>query len=148
MVFVIDLGINDTRTGTATSKATYKLRLQKMIDQILTVDWPTNGRVVLEYPTYFTPNVVTTFTYNEAGLELLQEYQAAIDELVAAYKVSNPGRVVGGTNYASAAFATGFKSYLTAEAGPSGTYYLHPNATGADLMGRSWAADIYNGFAT
>ena len=73
---------------------------------------------------------------------MLKSYLPRIDLLLATNLVLHPGRVFAGDKLAYGYFETNYLTLLTPESGVDGTFYLHPNASGAVVLGAFWANAI------
>ena len=77
------------------------------------------------------------------GLARLQTYFPELRSLVEKYSKTNPGQVflgdLKGFNY----FKKNHLTDLIPESGQAGTFYLHPNKKGADVLGKLWGEAIY-----
>ncbi|HWY31695.1 MAG TPA: RICIN domain-containing protein, partial [Candidatus Acidoferrum sp.] len=134
LVFSIMLGANDS--GHSISATSYQQNLQSIISQFLS-NYP-SAFICIHYPIWYTN------TENNA-LSLEQSYFPKIDQLVANNETTYPGHVLAGDkgtafNY----FSSNYLNALTAETGANGTFYLHPNITGAIALGQLWANAIAN----
>ena len=104
-----------------------------------------NALVFVHYPSWYSPNTEPSpgAFYNN-GLALLQTYFPEIDQLVANCATNYPGHVFEGETQAFNFFSTNYHYLvdMTAENGPQGTYYLHPDIAGAVDLGQFWANGI------
>ena len=145
LVFSIMLGTNDSAmegpTGSPVSPNNYRKNLESMIDHLL-VDYP-DAKVVVHRPIWYSPNTYNYSRYLSEGLQRLESYFGQIDAMVESYGKSHPGRVFAGDRDAFDFFKKNFLDYLKPEKGQQGTFYLHPNAEGDDILGRFWATAIY-----
>lgn len=141
--FSIMLGTNDSAEkgteGAPVSTATYKQNIKKIIDA-LHKEVP-QAKFLLNYPIWYSPNTHNGATYLQAGLDRLNSYHPVIDNIVSEYAASNPGMVYAGEKSAYGFFENNTE-YFTSEAGNSGTFYLHPNATGAVKLAEYWSGSI------
>ena len=145
LVFSIMLGANDSAqsgtTGAPVSATNYEQNLQSIIDQFL-VNYP-NAFVFAHYPTWYSNlNTHNGALYGPAGAALLKTYLPQIDLLVSSNAVLHPGHVFAGDKLAYDYFSTNYLTLLTPETGVDGTFYLHPNAAGAVVLGGLWANAI------
>ncbi len=149
-VFSIMLGTNDSASANTnnsppgiTSPANFQSKLSAIVAQLL-VDFPT-AQVVVHMSPYFTPNTEGSQSQNggvflEAGLSALYSYRATFPQIVA----GRP-RVHLGDGLSFAYFAANYLNELQPDAtGPNGTFYLHPNPTGAQSLGEMHAQAIAN----
>ena len=144
LIFSIMLGANDSAQsgtdGAPVSPANYEQNLQAIIDQFLT-NYPT-ALVFVHYPTWYSTNTHNGALYGPAGAALLKTYLPEIDLLVASNAVLHPGHVFAGDKLGYGYFETNYLTLLTPESGVDGTFYLHPNAAGAVVLGGLWANAI------
>ena len=146
LVFSIMLGTNDSAItgphGSPVSPTGYRNNLQIITDSLLK-RYP-KCKVVVNQPIWYSPNTHNHSTYMQEGLDRLQSYFPEVDTLVRSYKHStNKNRVFMGDKDAFAYFKANYLTDLQAEAGQSGTFYLHPNEKGAVVLGEYWGKAIY-----
>lgn len=138
LIFSIMLGTNDsactTTEGAPVSPQTYMENLKKIIDGLIE-KCPT-CKIILNYPIWYSPNTHNSAKYLQEGLDRLRSYYPYIDEVVASYK-----QVYAGNQYVWEYFEDN-KVLFTAENGNSGTFYLHPNALGAQHLAEVWTNSI------
>jgi lysophospholipase L1-like esterase len=144
LIFSIMLGVNDSAqsgpNGSPVSPANFRTNLQSIVDQFL-LDY-TNANVFVHYPTWYSTNTHNGAVYDAPGLARLQTYFPEIDQLISNCAVTHPGRVFAGDKLAFNTFSTNYLADLTPESGVEGTFYLHPNAAGAVVLGGLWANAI------
>jgi lysophospholipase L1-like esterase len=144
LIFSIMLGANDSAQsgtdGAPVSPVNYQQNLQAIIDQFLT-NYPA-AFVFVHYPTWYSTNTHNGALYGPAGAALLKTYLPQIDLLVASNAVLHPGHVFAGDKVGYGYFETNYLTLLTPESGVDGTFYLHPNAAGAIVLGGLWANAI------
>jgi lysophospholipase L1-like esterase len=144
LIFSIMLGANDSAQsgtdGAPVSPANYERNLQAIIDQFLT-NYPA-AFVFVHYPTWYSTNTHNGALYGPVGAALLKTYLPQIDLLVASNAVLHPGHVFAGDKLGYGYFETNYLTLLTPESGVDGTFYLHPNAAGASVLGAFWATAI------
>lgn len=144
LVFSIMLGTNDSAiegpNGSPVSKEEYYQNLKTIVDRLLT-DYP-GCKVVINHPLWYSPNTYNGARYLQEGLDRLQSYFPQIDKLISSYSQSNKGRVFLGDTAAFAYFKKNYLTCLQPENGHQGTFYLHPNPTGAKALGQFWATAI------
>jgi signal transduction histidine kinase/lysophospholipase L1-like esterase len=144
LIFSIMLGANDSAergpNGAPVSPTAYRDNLQAMIDQFL-ASYP-EACLFVHRPIFYTTNTQNGALYGPLGLERLRSYVPEISRLIASNAIRHPGRVFAGDQSAFEYFSTNFTAGLTPEAGAQGTFYLHPNAAGAAVLGRDWAEAI------
>lgn len=138
LIFSIMLGTNDsactTTEGAPVSPQTYMENLKKIIDGLIE-KCPT-CKIILNYPIWYSPNTHNGAKYLQEGLDRLRSYYPYIDEVIASYD-----QVYAGNPYAWEYFEDN-KVLFTAENGNSGTFYLHPNALGAQHLAEVWTNSI------
>ena len=146
LVFSIMLGTNDSAiegpNGSPVAKEQYYQNLKTIVDRLLK-DYP-GSKLVINHPLWYSPNTYNCAKYLQEGLNRLQSYFPQIDKLVASYSQSNKGRVFLGDTAAFAYFEKNHLTCLQPENGHQGTFYLHPNETGAKALGQFWAKAITN----
>ncbi|HWD91730.1 MAG TPA: GDSL-type esterase/lipase family protein [Verrucomicrobiae bacterium] len=144
LVFSIMLGVNDSAqsgpNGSPVSPSNFRANLQSIIGQFL-ADY-TNAYVIVHYPTWYSTNTDNGAVYDAPGLARLQSYFPEIDQLISNFAVTHPGRVFAGDKLAFTIFSAHYLTDLTAESGFEGTFYLHPNLSGAVVLGELWANAI------
>jgi len=143
LVFSIMLGTNDSAIkgthGAPVNTTDYRHNLKTIMDSLLN-EFP-ECVVVINHPLWYSPNTYNGAQYLQVGLDRLQSYLPVIDSLVNEYKVARQHVFLGDTkafNYFRRKHLTDFQ----AEQGHQGTFYLHPNAKGAERLGRFWAKAI------
>lgn len=138
LIFSIMLGTNDsactTTEGAPVSPQTYMENLKKIIDGLIE-KCPT-CKIILNYPIWYSPNTHNGAKYLQEGLDRLRSYYPYIDEVIASYD-----QVYAGNRNAWEYFEDN-KVLFTAENGNSGTFYLHPNALGAQRLAEVWTNSI------
>ncbi len=144
LVFSIMLGANDSAQsgpdGAPVSPSNFLSNLQLIVNQLV-ADF-TNAYVFVHYPTWYSTNTETGALYGAAGLARLQTYFPEIDQLISNCAIAHPGLVFAGDKLAFGNFESNYLTEMTPVAGPQGTYYLHPNAAGAVVLGEYWANAI------
>ncbi|WP_295731084.1 GDSL-type esterase/lipase family protein [uncultured Muribaculum sp.] len=143
LIFSISLGTNDSAEsrpmGAPVLPQQYYTNMQAIINELLRL-FP-HCRVVVQGPIWYSPNTYNKAMYLKSGLERLNSYKPMLPKLVKYYDEVKPSHVVLGDTAAYEAFREQPK-YFTPENGNAGVFYLHPNAEGADLLGRYWAEAI------
>ena len=143
LVFSIMLGTNDSAnrgtTGSPVAPPQYAANLTAIITQLLH-DYP-QAIFILNRPTWYSPNTENGADYSATGLRRLESYTPQLANVVQAFATTNPGHVLSGDSAAFDAFTNKTENY-TPEPGKQGTFYLHPNATGAHALGEFWAEAI------
>ena len=144
LVFSVMLGTNDSAMngplGSPVDSSSYRKNLEVIIDRLI-LDYP-RSRIVVHRPIWYSPNTYNGARYLADGLQRLESYFKQIDMMVEDYGHTHPGHVFSGDRDAFAFFRNDYMSYLRPEEGHEGTFYLHPNAEGAEALGRFWAAAI------
>lgn len=144
LVFSIMLGTNDSAIqgphGSPVSKEQYYQNLKAIVDRLLK-DYP-GCKVVINHPLWYSPNTYNGAKYLQEGLDRLQSYFPQIDKLIADYGQSSKGRVLLGDTDAFDYFKKNYQTCFQPENGHQGTFYLHPNETGAKALGQFWAKAI------
>jgi signal transduction histidine kinase/lysophospholipase L1-like esterase len=144
LIFSIMLGANDSAesgpNGAPVSPTAYGDNLRAIIDEFLT-DYP-QAYVFVHYPIFYSTNTQNSSLYGPVGLDRLRSYVPEIDRLISTNAVRHPGHVFAGDKLAFEYFSTNYPAALTPEAGAQGTFYLHPNSTGAAVLGKAWADAI------
>jgi lysophospholipase L1-like esterase len=145
LLFSIMLGTNDSAEkgphGSPVAPSAYRENLKVIADRLLR-DYP-GCKVIFQYPIWYSPNTYNGAKYLQAGLTRLQSYFPEIDDLVAAYAGTYPGRVYKGDRQAFGYFKSHHLAEFQAESGHQGTFYLHPNRQGAIKLGGFWGTAIY-----
>lgn len=146
MVFSISLGTNDSACrgplGAPVVPQQYYTNMKVIIDRLLT-RYP-GSIVVIQYPLWYSPNTYNGAEYLLEGQKRLQTYYPEIDRLVELYSRTHPGRVTSGSKDAYGQFRDNSEALFVHESGNAGIFYLHPNATGAELLGEYWGRSIIN----
>ena len=144
LIFSIKIGTNDSAMhgphGSPVSVADYAANLKTIIDQLLK-DFP-GCKVVIEHPIWYSTNTYNGSMYLEEGLNRLQTYIPAMDELVKSYKATNPKQVFVGDTKAFKYFKKNAETDFQHEKGHQGIFYLHPNPKGAVALGDYWGKAI------
>jgi len=145
LIFSVMLGTNDSAikgpNGSPVSPQQYNTNLKVIIDELLNL-YP-RAKVILHKPIWYSPNTYNSSMYLKAGLERLESYYPQLEALFAAYHKSNPGHVFIGDTEACDYFRENYEKELIPEDGQAGTFYLHPNLSGAARLGEYWAKAIY-----
>ncbi len=144
LLFSIMLGTNDSAiqgpNGSPVSKERYYQNLKTIVDRLLK-DYP-GCKVVVHHPLWYSPNTYNGSKYLQEGLDRLQSYFPQIDKLISSYGQTDKGRVFLGSTDAFDYFKQNHLTCLQPENGHQGTFYLHPNETGAKALGQFWAKAI------
>ena len=146
LVFSVMLGTNDSAikgpTGSPIAPKQYHANLELIIDRLI-ARYP-QCIIVLHRPIWYSPNTYNNgATYLQEGLNRLQNYYPELQALVSEYAESHPGHVFMGDESAFDFFRDNAETHFTHERGNAGTFYLHPNQTGADILGKYWADALY-----
>jgi len=145
LVFSMILGTNDSAItgphGAPVSKEDYETNLHTIIDQLLK-DFP-GCKIILQQPTWYSPNTHNGSTYMQEGLTRLQTYFPKIKATVKSYRKTNHDQVFMGDTKAFGFFKKNAGQYFQHENGKDGVFYLHPNKEGAVILGDFWAKAIY-----
>jgi lysophospholipase L1-like esterase len=145
LVFSVMLGTNDSAnhgpTGAPLPADGYAKNVRAIIDKLLG-EFP-DAKFVLHHPIWYSPNTHNGADYQgNAAADRLKSYFGAIDAVVADEASSHPGHVFLGDTDAYDYFSIHFQTELNGENGTNGTFYLHPNPTGAQSLGKFWALAI------
>lgn len=142
LYFSMMLGTNDSAengpNGSPVCPEDYATNMKTIIGK-LHATFP-EARFVVNYPIWYSPNTHNGATYLQAGLDRLQSYHPVIDQLVSDLKAE--GIEIWTGSKEAFGFFEGKSEYFIAENGYDGTFYLHPNATGAEYLGGFWAESI------
>jgi lysophospholipase L1-like esterase len=145
LVFSVSLGTNDSAEegpkGSPLWPVEYRTNMKAITDKLLS-EFP-DCKVIFQQPIWYSPNTYNLSRYLKAGLERLQSYFPELKSLVAEYSISNPGKVFMGDTKAFDYFRDNHLTEFSPEEGNAGTFYLHPNKTGAESLGRFWGDGIY-----
>lgn len=145
LIFSVMLGTNDSAikgpNGSPVSPQQYYTNMQVILDELLRL-YP-QAKIILHKPIWYSPNTYNSSMYLKAGLERLNSYFPQLEALVEAYGQSHPGHVFIGDTEASDFFQANYAEFLIPEDGNAGTFYLHPNETGAARLGEFWGKAIY-----
>lgn len=145
LLFTISLGTNDSAEngphGSPVDPADYQKNLKIIVDKLL-YEFP-QCKIVLLQPIWYSPNTYNSAKYMSEGLARLQSYFPELESLVSKYAQIKPGRVFLGDLKGFAYFRNNYLTDLIPESGNAGTFYLHPNKKGANVLGRLWGEAIY-----
>ena len=144
LIFSIKLGTNDSAIqgphGAPVSPDDYQKNLKTIADK-LRADFP-KAIIIFQHPLWYSPNTHNGARYLQEGLSRLQSYIPVIDTLVNNYSSTNPKKVFVGDTKAFGYFEKHHLTDLIPENGKQGTFYLHPNKTGAAALGVFWGKAI------
>lgn len=145
LVFSIMLGTNDSAEegpkGSPLYPEEYHFNIKAITDKLL-YEFP-GCKVVYQQPVWYSPTTYNRSRYLKAGLERLQSYFPELQSLVADYSPTHPRQVLMGDTLAFDYFRDNYLTDLIPEPGNAGTFYLHPNRKGAEVLGKFWADGIY-----
>lgn len=142
LYFSLMLGTNDSASsgcnGSPVNISTYLGNVKRIIDT-LRESFP-EARFIVNYPIWYSPNTHNGATYLQAGLNRLKTYHSVITTMCNSYASKDIAVYPG--NKETFTFFENNNSMFTPEAGYDGTFYLHPNATGAIKLAEFWANSI------
>jgi lysophospholipase L1-like esterase len=145
LLFTISLGTNDSAengpNGSPVDPADYQKNLKSITDKLLTEF--AQCKIVLLQPIWYSPNTYNSAKYMSEGLARLQSYFPELQSLVLKYSHTNPGQVFLGDLKGFAYFRNNYLTDLIPESGNAGTFYLHPNKKGSNVLGKLWGEAIY-----
>ncbi|MDR2919659.1 MAG: GDSL-type esterase/lipase family protein [Tannerella sp.] len=145
LIFSIMLGTNDSAikgpNGSPVSPVQYFTNMKVIIDELLAI-YP-NAVFVLHRPVWYSPNTYNGAMYLREGLERLISYSNELDRLITGYAQKYPKQVFQGDTDAFDYFKANYSTELIPEEGNAGTFYLHPNLSGAAKLGEFWGKAIY-----
>ncbi|HAT61065.1 MAG TPA: lipolytic protein G-D-S-L family [Prevotella sp.] len=140
LIFSISLGTNDSPSkgtnGSPVEAAMFKHNIQTIIDSLHSA-FPL-AVFMLNYPLWYSENTQNGAVYLKDGLQRLQTYFPIIDQIVR----ENTEYVFNGDKTGFSMFKKNPSKYYKPQEGKQGTYYLHPNAYGAKVLGLLWAKAI------
>lgn len=146
LVFSMMLGTNDSAEkgpkGAPVLPAQYYTNVKVIIDELHSL-YP-SAIFVLHHPIWYSPNTYNNSIYLQAGLNRLQSYHPVIDKLVSDYAQKSPDVVFKGDTDGFDYFKNNSEAEFTHENGNAGTFFLHPNKSGAIKLGEFWGKAIYN----
>ncbi|MGV3704315.1 MAG: SGNH/GDSL hydrolase family protein [Arcticibacter sp.] len=145
LLFSIMLGTNDSAIkgplGAPVSPAMYHTNLKTITDSLLS-SYP-ECLIVLNYPLWYSDNAQNKGAeYKKEGQARVLAYWSEIDKLVKSYKGKNKERVYSGDKKAYKYFKANYLTDFRTEEGPSGTFYLHPNQKGDQVLAEFWVKAI------
>ncbi|MFY0598998.1 MAG: hypothetical protein JXR03_04965 [Cyclobacteriaceae bacterium] len=147
LIFSIFLGANDSAedgpNGSPVSPKSYRENLRLIFDRLMS-ELP-ESKIIIHQPIWYSPNTYNTSRYLAEGLARLQSYFPEIETLVGSYKESNPSRVFLGDQKGFDFFEENHLTHFVPEKGQQGTFYIHPNKQGAEVLGNLWGAAIHSG---
>ena len=144
LIFSVKLGTNDSAiqgpNGAPVSKEGYRKNMETIISELL--DKYPGSKVIVHHPIWYSENTYNSSKYLKEGLERLESYIPEIDDMVSDYKKTYPDRVFKGDTKAFKYFKKNYLKLLKPEKGQAGTFYLHPNEEGVEVLGKYWAKAI------
>jgi lysophospholipase L1-like esterase len=146
LIFSISLGTNDSAekgpNGSPVSPADYRQNLKSITDKLLS-EFP-ESKVVFQQPIWYSTNTYNSAKYMAEGLARLQSYFPELKLLVEKFSHTNPGHVFIGDLKGFDYFRNNYLTDLNPESGNAGTFYLHPNKKGSEVLGKFWGEAIYS----
>ena len=140
LLFSIMLGTNDSASsganGAPVSNRQYATNLKAIIDELIHL-YP-KAIFVIHKPLWYSPNTYNYAMYLEAGQKRLQSYFPEIENLIELYALRKPNQVYLGDKDASDYLEANYEDLFIAEKGNAGTFYLHPNKAGAQVLANFW----------
>lgn len=150
LLFSISLGTNDSAEegprGSPVSPDAFRRNIQSITGKLLS-EFP-DCKIVYQQPIWYSPTTYNRSRYLAAGLARLQSYFPELKSLAAQYSRSNPGHVFMGDLKGFNYFRKNYLTDLVPESGNAGTFYLHPNKKGSEVLGRLWGEGIYKSVFT
>ncbi|MVN92698.1 GDSL-type esterase/lipase family protein [Mucilaginibacter aquatilis] len=144
LVFSIMLGTNDSAikgpNGSPVSPENYQANLKTIADSLLAA-YP-KAKIVFNYPLWYSDNTHNRSSYLKEGQQRVLSYHPQIHALVKQYKKSNPHHVFEGDRKSFKYFEKNYLTYLKPENGTQGTFYLHPNTQGEQVLAKLWSTAI------
>lgn len=144
LIFSIKLGTNDSAiqgpNGSPVSPDNYRKNMETIINELLN-RYPTS-KVIVHHGIWYSTNTYNGSKYLEEGLLRLQSYFPVIDKMIIDYQNKYPNRVFLGDKKAFRYFKKNHEKLFIPENGKQGTFYLHPNEAGGEVLGRYWAKAI------
>ncbi len=136
LVFSIMLGTNDSANhgpqGAPVAANDYGRNLQTIIDALLKT-FP-GSKIFVHHPLWYSPNTHNSSDYEGMASDRLKSYFPVIDALA-----TGTGSVFLGDTAGYNHFAAASHTEMRPENGQHGIFYLHPNAKGAESLGKLWA---------
>jgi lysophospholipase L1-like esterase len=145
LIFSIMLGTNDSAikgpNGSPVSPENYRKNIKEIVDELLKT-YP-DCRIILQRPIWYSTNTQKNSTYLLEGQLRAAVYGLELEALVDFYSsTSAKDHVFYGDTKAYNYFKTHYETAMKHETGGQGTFFLHPNDFGADVLGRFWGAAI------
>ncbi len=142
LIFSISLGTNDsasdTVNGPARTDEQYTENLKTLIDS-LALRFP-DAHFVLHQPLWYSDNTYNTARYLVEGQQRLDGYRKDVLKIVEDYRQTTDKVHIG--DCTAWDIFRGHGWLYRSENGKAGTFFLHPNQEGADLLGKLWAQPI------
>jgi lysophospholipase L1-like esterase len=145
LVYSIMLGTNDSANkgtrGAPISAERYGTEMNRIV-ATLEQDHP-DCLIFLHHPTWYSKNTHNNADYEgDSAHDRLRSYFPVLDGIAAADAKQPKRHVYLGDTLAYDHFAAAYLTELSPQKGKNGTFYLHPNQTGAESLGKFWAAPI------
>lgn len=144
LLFSVMLGTNDSAikgpNGSPVSPQQYATNMKVIIDELLSVH--PQARFILHRPVWYSPNTYNGSMYLREGLQRLESYLPQLQSLVGQYELKLPNQVYMGDMAAFDYIKANYQTDVTPEEGNAGTFYLHPNKKGAEMLGEYWGKAI------
>lgn len=144
MVISMMLGTNDSAEkgpkGAPVPAGAYVRNLQTIVDTLLR-RYP-KASILLHRPIWYSDNTQNSAVYLKGGQRRLRSYSKPLELLVENYQRAGILRVALGDTRGYELFEADAERLYQHEEGACGTFFLHPNADGAELLGRLWCAEI------
>lgn len=145
LLFSIMLGTNDSAVnganGAPVSPEQYRGNLKELVDKLL-ADYPA-AKVIMHRPIWYSDNTQNAWAYLLEGQLRAATYASEIEKLVEYYAgTPDKKRVFLGDTKAYYYFKKHYESTMKHETGAKGTFFLHPDKRGADVLGRFWGSAI------
>lgn len=144
LLFTISLGTDDNYVNdsdTIVEPTEYQSNLKAIADKLLS-EFP-GCKIIFLQPVWFSPDANNSPRYMTEGLARLQTYFPELQSLVLKYSQSKPGQIFLGDLKGFAYFRNNYLTDLIPEEGNAGSFYLHPNKKGANVLGKLWGEAIY-----
>jgi lysophospholipase L1-like esterase len=145
LLFSVMLGTNDSAVkgpnGSPVSPEQYRNNLKEIIDKLL-ADYP-QARVILHRPIWYSDTTQNSSTYLLEGQLRVAAYAPEIEKLLEYYAgTPDKARVFSGGTKSFYYFKKHYENTMNHETGAKGTFFLHPNKRGADILGRFWGSAV------
>lgn len=143
LVFSLCLGTNDSADdGTnipAKSAEAYAANMKAIADTLIRL-FP-ESRVVVNAPMWYSANTYNGARYLQSGQRRLRTYCNVIEDIVLSFRQDKNENVYLGDTTAWSTFAHRTDLFIP-EAGQAGVFHLHPNISGAEILGNLWAKGL------